>query len=77
MLACGGDLHRLHDLSGELTVALRGEANTKRPRSHWAEAIAVDAGAGALQQSTVDQGPQQTEHGGLGQARCVPSLRES
>ena len=57
-------------------VALGGEADAEGPCGDRAEAIAVDAGAGALEQAAVDECAEQAEDSGLRQAGAIDDLAE-
>ena len=76
MLTRGGDLHVSHHFAGELGVALRREADAEGLRGYRAEAILIDAWACALQQAAMDEGAQQAEDGGLGQAGAFHHVGE-
>jgi hypothetical protein len=76
MFASGGYLHRFHDLAGELGVSLGGEADAEGLGGDRAEAVAIDSGAGTLQQAAVDKSAEEAKDGCLGQAGAFDDLGE-
>ncbi len=76
VFAGGGGLHVLHHGAGEFAVALGRETDAEGPVGDGAEAVAVDAGAGALEQAAVDEGAEETEDSGLGEVGALDHLGE-
>src|SRR6266702_1670205 len=77
VLAGGGGLDALHHGAAEFGISLRGKADPQRARRDRTEAIAIDSGACALQESAMDERPEQAEDGGLGELRSVDHVGEA
>ena len=67
----------LQDSVRELGVSLRCEADAEGPRSERPEAVAIDAGAGAIEQAAMDECAERAKDGGLGNASAVNYVGEA